>query len=70
MAALRSAAAGVSLAGPVASIAGEDCRAPGVGLADWKSRSDGHPEWFVADGVHLTPAGRLAYAALVSEAIG
>lgn len=51
-------------------IAAAVARAPGVGLADWKSRSDGHPEWFVADGVHLTPAGRLAYAALVSEAIG
>jgi hypothetical protein len=45
-------------------------RSHGVVLADWNSRSNDHPEWFVADGVHLTPQGRLAYAALVSDAVG
>lgn len=45
-------------------------RSDGVVLADWKARSAGHPEWFVSDGVHLTPPGRLAYAETIRAALG
>jgi hypothetical protein len=30
---------------------------PGFVIADWDSYSDHHPEWFAADGIHLTPFG-------------
>ena len=30
-------------------------------LVDWAAVSDGHPEYFAPDGVHLVPAGVLAY---------
>lgn len=41
---------------------------PNVRVADWVSCSDGHPEYFVRDGVHLTPAGVKAYVACVRDA--
>jgi hypothetical protein len=34
-------------------------------LVDWYSRSKGHPEYFY-DGLHLTPSGARAYAALIA----
>ena len=43
---------------------------PNVVIADWNARSKDHPEWFVSDGVHLTPAGARAYAALIAKATG
>ena len=43
-------------------------RYPGVAvLADWKTLSSGHPEWFTPDQVHLEPAGAQAMAALVAR---
>lgn len=41
---------------------------PNVRVADWAACSAGHPEFFVRDGVHLTPAGVKAYVACVREA--
>jgi hypothetical protein len=37
-------------------------------IADWKSASEGHPEFFVSDGIHLTAAGARAYGSLIREA--
>ena len=37
-------------------------------LVDWHARSAGHPEYFV-DGLHLTPSGARAYAALISASL-
>ena len=39
-------------------------------LIDWNRAAEGHPEYFVSDGVHLTTAGIAAYAALLDVAIG
>ncbi|MCW2604046.1 MAG: acyltransferase, partial [Pseudonocardiales bacterium] len=39
-----------------------------VELIDWFATSTPHPEWFVADGIHLNSAGRAAYADLVLAA--
>lgn len=39
-------------------------------LADWEAASQGHPEYFVSDGIHLTPAGAQAYAELIKQAAG
>lgn len=38
-------------------------------IVDWKSISSGHPEYFVADGIHLTDEGRKAFAAAVLDAV-
>jgi peptidoglycan/LPS O-acetylase OafA/YrhL len=38
-------------------------------LLDWNRAADGHPEYFVSDGVHLTPEGIAAYAVLLEEAV-
>jgi hypothetical protein len=38
-------------------------------LIDWNSVADGHPEYFVQDGVHLTTAGIKAYAAMIARAV-
>jgi len=40
---------------------------PGAVLVDWHAESDGHPEYFVRDGVHLTKAGANAYADLIAR---
>jgi hypothetical protein len=40
-----------------------------VRLADWYTASAGHPEYFVADGVHLTPVGMRAYATVIQQAL-
>lgn len=44
--------------------------ATGRPVADWAAASEGHPEWFQADGLHLTPAGRQAYAMVILDAMG
>lgn len=31
-------------------------------VIDWNAASIGHPDWFVADGLHLTPTGQANYA--------
>ena len=33
-------------------------RHPTASIVDWHGFSDGHPDWFQSDGVHLTPRGR------------
>ncbi|HEU4492891.1 MAG TPA: acetyltransferase, partial [Rubrobacteraceae bacterium] len=38
-------------------------------LADWYSASEGHPEYFVEDGVHLQIEGQKVYARLISEQV-
>ncbi len=40
-----------------------------VYLIDWKNISSGHKEYFYADGIHLTPAGRKAYSEAIYKAI-
>ena len=40
-----------------------------VHIIDWNSISKGHKEYFVADGIHLTSAGRKAYTKAINEAI-
>jgi peptidoglycan/LPS O-acetylase OafA/YrhL len=38
-----------------------------VRIIDWNSISDGHPEYFAPDGVHLVPAGVAAYVAEIRK---
>ena len=38
-------------------------------IADWNSRSQGHPEWFVSDGVHLNEDGQDAFSGLIRETV-
>jgi hypothetical protein len=42
-------------------IAEVSSRYPNVRIADWALASDGHPEYFISDGIHLSPAGVKAY---------
>ena len=45
-------------------------RWPNARVADWKGYSDGHPEWFAGDGIHLSSGGAQAYADVIAGAIG
>lgn len=38
-------------------------------LIDWSSISSGHSEYFYADGIHLTPTGRVAYTKAIYDSI-
>ena len=38
-------------------------------VIDWYTASDGHREWFLSDGVHLTPDGRKVYADTIRAAV-
>ena len=38
-------------------------------IIDWNKISNGHDEYFVADGIHLKPAGRKAYVQAIYDAI-
>ena len=38
-------------------------------ILDWKSISKGHPEYFYADGIHLSAEGRRAYCGAIIEAV-
>ncbi|MFV0315509.1 MAG: acyltransferase family protein [Microthrixaceae bacterium] len=40
-----------------------------VVLVDWNALAGSHPEWFVADGTHLRPAGQLAYSRAIADAL-
>ncbi len=40
-----------------------------VRVVDWASLSEGHPEYFAPDGVHLVPAGVAVYVAEISKYI-
>jgi len=42
---------------------------PNVRVVDWNSISDGHPEYFAPDGVHLVPTGVSAYVMAINEAL-
>jgi hypothetical protein len=44
-------------------------RYPNVQVVDWRSLSDGHPEYFGSDGVHVGSTGRVAYADFVLAAL-
>ena len=40
-----------------------------IHIVDWISASNGHPEYFIADGIHLTQAGGVAYAKTIYNTI-
>ncbi|WP_421121510.1 acyltransferase family protein [Aquihabitans daechungensis] len=42
---------------------------PNATVIDWYAKSDGHRDWFLDDGVHLTEEGRQAYADLIHAAV-
>jgi peptidoglycan/LPS O-acetylase OafA/YrhL len=42
---------------------------PNVRIVDWDAISDGHPEYFAPDGVHLVPTGASAYVIAIDEAL-
>ncbi len=42
---------------------------PNVRIADWYAASDGHREYFVADGVHTSESGAKAFAKLIRDTI-
>ncbi len=41
-----------------------------VVVANWRAITNGRPDYFVSDGVHLTPAGAAAYAGMIASSIG
>lgn len=43
---------------------------PNVQLIDWAAVSAGQPQYFVGDGIHLTPSGMRAMAAQIKQAVG
>lgn len=43
---------------------------PNVVIADWKATADGQGDYFVSDGVHLTPSGAAAFAQLIKQTAG
>jgi hypothetical protein len=38
-------------------------------LGDWKGYSEGHPDWFRSDRIHLTGPGATAYTALIASLV-
>jgi lysophospholipase L1-like esterase len=40
-----------------------------VHLVDWHAASAGRAEWFAADGIHTSAAGRAAFARLIDAAV-
>ena len=40
-----------------------------IRVVDWSAISDGHPEYFAPDGVHLVPTGVSAYVNAIDEAL-
>ncbi len=55
--------------GQVNGLLDEMASASGATVFDWHRVSEGHDEWFLDDGVHLTPEGRLAFAGALATAI-
>ena len=43
---------------------------PNVVMADWNDAADGRGDYFVSDGVHLTPTGAAAFADLIKQSAG
>lgn len=48
-------------------IAGVSTRFSNIRIVDWALISDGHPEYFAPDGVHLVPTGVEVYVAEISK---
>jgi peptidoglycan/LPS O-acetylase OafA/YrhL len=44
-------------------------RYPNAVLVDWYAATEGHPELFSKDGVHLQPPGRRIYAGMIADAV-
>ena len=44
-------------------------RYPNASLLDWLRLSQSHPEYFYDDGIHLRPAGQVAYAQLIAWSV-
>jgi hypothetical protein len=42
---------------------------PELRVLDWNAYSSGHPEWYQTDYIHLVPAGGVAIAAFINQAI-
>jgi hypothetical protein len=42
-------------------------RFPNAEVVDWRQAAQGHPEYLLNDGVHLTPAGMRAYSTLIAS---
>ncbi|HST15624.1 MAG TPA: hypothetical protein VLJ44_12325 [Gaiellaceae bacterium] len=42
---------------------------PELGVLDWNAYSSSHPEWYQTDSIHLVPAGGVAIAAFIHQAI-
>ncbi|HUG84633.1 MAG TPA: hypothetical protein VMM13_08705, partial [Euzebya sp.] len=51
------------------ALSGATGRWPNTRLADWHAASDGSPEWFAGDGVHVSPAGARALAGVISAGL-
>jgi hypothetical protein len=45
-------------------------RWPNAHVIDWRDYANGHDDWFVNDGFHLTAAGQRAYATLIASMLG
>ncbi len=43
---------------------------PNVVVVDWAKASEGHRDYMVKDGVHLTGAGAAVFTALIAHAAG
>lgn len=43
---------------------------PNIVLVDWAALAEGHPEYFVADGIHLSGKGIRAYVGAIRQASG
>jgi lysophospholipase L1-like esterase len=52
-----------------ALLADSDARLATLRAADWQAFSAARPEWFTADGVHLTPAGVDAWRSFVRTSV-
>jgi peptidoglycan/LPS O-acetylase OafA/YrhL len=50
----------------IAELAAQNAK---VRIVDWAAISNGHPEYFAPDGVHLQPAGIRVYVAAILEAL-
>ncbi len=42
---------------------------PNLHIIDWKTISSGHPEYFVADGIHLTEIGKQVYTNVIYDSV-
>lgn len=40
-----------------------------IHIVDWNAISNGHPEYFIVDGIHLTESGRIAYTDAIYDTI-